>query len=296
MRGVRRSIWIGSAVGLVLSASTAGAVLGAVGVVDLTHEERITSLPAGAIDYFSCPGEDALGSFHGGDRVWATGRDTDVEWVAVRSPASLDTRVWVLAEALDPDDPIEDLPVTDCSPATTTTASSAPAPAETTTTINGGGSSTTTDSAATAATGTSSTTGSVTTSTPVSTTTGSGSTTTTTPDDEAPDIAAVVAEPPRIWEDGPDCARLPREAAVAAEVTDERSAVASVMLSWSVGGSEGSVPMEMTGGGWTALVGAFAPGTIGSASAVLLTITATDASGNVGSVDDESLLTLEGCA
>lgn len=267
-----------------------GAVLGAAGTIDLSHEERVVARPPGAVDYLSCPEGDPLGVFHGGDRVWATGRDGSGKWIAVRSPAALGTRVWLPAEEVDPDDALDDLPVVECGPEATTTTST---PATT-------GSATTAPPGSTTSTSEPSTdTSSITTTTaPPQTSTTSTvapATTTTIADDEGPMILGVTTAPDRIWEAGLDCSRLPRESTVSVEVDDPGTGVASVELTWSVGGSVGTVAMTASGDTWSATVGPFAPGTVDAPTAVSLTAVAADGAENLTEVTETAALTLEVC-
>jgi hypothetical protein len=289
---VRPWLWI--AVATLGVAVGAGAALGGTGAVDLSDEERFAELLPGEATYHLCPDDVSLGVFHGGDRVYVTGRDGSGAWVEVRAPEDLSARVWVRVQELDPDASLDGLPVVDCafatgaSPSTTSGA-----------TTPGTGEPSTTGPPGTAGDSTTSSAGMPTTTGPPDATTSTGFPTTTGPPDTTPpDISELRVNLPSIWEDGPSCSRLPRQATVAGTVTDADSAVAGVTLRWTIGeGTDDSTAMTSSATTWSATIGPFPPGTVDElGDAVVLTVTATDTAGNVATVEDFRLLRLEGCA
>ncbi|MDZ7679528.1 MAG: sigma-70 family RNA polymerase sigma factor, partial [Acidimicrobiales bacterium] len=108
-------------------------------------------------------------------------------------------------------------------------------------------------------------------------------TTTTVADTQEPTIGEVTADPQQIWEDGGPavCDGMPRTSAVEVAVTDD-SGVESVTLTWQVGGEAATVPMQPSGGSWTATVGPVSDDTIpfGSTEPVGLVVHAVDGAGN----------------
>ena len=56
---------------------------------------------------FLCPGADPAGERRGGDRVWVVGADESGAWVVVRDPVH--GQVWLAAEAVAPDLPLDEL-------------------------------------------------------------------------------------------------------------------------------------------------------------------------------------------
>jgi len=267
---VRRA-WIALAAALAAVCALTGVALGATGVVDVTHEHREVVLPHGVAPYSTCPATPALGWFHGGDRVYATGRDDSGDWIQVRAPFDVTARVWVRRKGVDPDRTFAKLPVVACVTTSTTTTVS------------------TTTSTSVPTTGTSSSTAPSSTSTTVAAT--AVPTTTRPSDTKPPIIGTPVVDPPRIHEDVPDCAVFPHTATVTVRVVDTDSGVADVVLGWSVGDTTHSVRMTASGDTWSAKVGPFPGSTLaGGEAPISLSITARDRAGNMAIRADASVM------
>ena len=230
----------------------------------------------GFVDLFRCPGADSLGVARSGDRLQATARATDGEWVEVRSPFDLTDRAWIARDVIDPDRELDDLPTRECA-ARVEYASGSTAPttfggsttAATTTTIDG-----------------------VTTAAPT-TAPAPGSTTTPTPtngaDTSAPQISAITKDTEHIYEDVPGvCPGHPTTVLVRATVTDNLG-VSDVTLEWSVGPQSGGVAMTRQGSQWSATIGPLADDAVAypdDREPLSFTIRARDAAGNVREADN----------
>lgn len=214
------------------------------------------------VAYVPCPGMDPLGFFHGGDRVFVTGRTADGAWLEVRAPFDVMNRVWIEASYATPDSDVSVLPVAECG-----------------LDLTAAGSSTTTSTSTTSATSTSST--STTTTRPATTTTG-----TTAPpppsDTEGPTIAVFQSDEDQLWEDGAPCVAQPRTMLVGGYAEDP-SGIDSVWIDWSVGNESGTTPALLVNpdfpGFYFAEVGPFPTTTLDDGSeSIWLQMSAYDAS------------------
>ena len=251
--------------GALAAGGLVGGVLGAVGGLDLVGEPAHLATAATA-SYYDCPDGRAAGSVTRGDRVFITGRDESGGWVEIRSPASVQSRVWMRVDHVLADSEPVDLPVHSCLLVVEVIA-------ESTTTI-------------VPVTVPTSTTTTATTTTSTTTTT----TTTVAADTTPPSISTPGVTPNPIWEqDYPGIAcppNTPRQATVSTTVTDS-GGVASVTASWVVPGL-GTVTKTMSGGGSarTVLFGPYPAQTWPENSpsyqiVVTITIRATDSFSNV---------------
>ncbi|MFP4512565.1 MAG: RNA polymerase sigma factor [Acidimicrobiales bacterium] len=135
---------------------------------------------------------------------------------------------------------------------------------------------------------------------PTTTTTEAPQTTTTVADTQGPTIGEVTADPQQIWEDGEPavCDGMPRTSTVEVTVADD-TGVESVTLTWQVGDEAATVPMQPSGGSWTATVGPVSDETIpfGSTEPVSLVVDAVDGAGNESSRQgDPGTLLLNDCS
>lgn len=279
------------------------AVLGAValaGVATGAWAGATRSAPAsavvelGSVTLFDCPGGGYLGRLTSGDRIVLTGRTADSKWVELRDPTDLSARAWVDAAAVEADNDIAGLAVSECGGTVTTAPTSIPE--ETSTTLV---EETTTLVEETIPPSTS------TAPPPVSSTTVPRQSTTTAPpgpsptpaptpapDRTGPTLSNVGASPNPIWtqaQPGVPCppAKSKLTTTVNAAVSDP-SGVASVHLEWAVNGRSGTANMAPVGGTWRGTIGPFAPDTLptsgaGMNQAVTVTVRATDAAGNTSS-------------
>src|SRR5690606_29715927 len=131
---------------LVSSAVAAGVWLGYNGVLPFGSTAGAT-ITGGGLPYYLCPATAEAGEVHDGDRVLVTGVDESGNWLEIRDPQSLEARVWVQREYVDPDRDL-DVPVAPCAlevgrfdrlasaeeTTTTTTTTTTPPDEETTTT------------------------------------------------------------------------------------------------------------------------------------------------------------------
>jgi hypothetical protein len=256
--------------------------LAATGVVDPVDDHQEVAVGGGEVTYHVCPDQAAAGSFHRGDRVYATGRNEAGDWVAVRAPLDVNVRVWVRAEGVDPDRSFDDLPVVGCEP------------------LGGGateqaGSSTTTAPAesTTSSETTSTETTQVTTTVPESTeSTETVSPTVTGPSDTAgPVIGAVTSDQPKIWESG--CAVV--TANIRVPVSDAGSGVVRVQLGWSVAGLFGATDMTQSLELWLARIGPFTDVLSTYEEPISMSVTAWDRAGNISYRDAGPVLVLGDC-
>jgi hypothetical protein len=121
--------------GLVAGA-VAGVVLERAQLVDPAGEPVPTVLRIDSVSAFDCPAGVPVAALARGDRVLATGRTVDGDWVEIRSPLQLGGRVWVPSEAIGADPlsgGIDDLPLRECAEETTTTAPSSTSTSSTST-------------------------------------------------------------------------------------------------------------------------------------------------------------------
>ena len=203
---------------VVIAGGIAGGIAGAAGGVDLLGDQTL-HLGPDAVPVYACPGEQALGALHRGDRVFATALDESGDWVQVRAAFDLDARVWVAASLVVPDRSFDGLAVADSEcdvalrpPAATTTPTPTPLPGPTatptTTPLPGP------------------------TTTP--TTTPLPGPTTTVPDTSGPTMTGLLVDPAQIREkntDGTSCPP-PKTTTVSVTATDA-SGVADVTVSWA---------------------------------------------------------------
>ncbi len=233
------SVAIGAAVGGLV----VGSVLGFTGAVDLVGEGAPAALAAEA-SFYECGFEEPSGGLISGDRVYATGRDANGDWIEIRSPHDSNARVWIRAVQLTPDAELALLPVVPCDePATAIVETD-----ETTTTT-------------VADTTTTTTVVTTTTTTIPPTTTTVPATTTTVP--AAPTVGAITEEHDPIWEKYPaypdSCLGSPNTpvtSLISAPVTAP-AGIDSVVMLWSVGGTSGQVTMTLSGGQYRATLGPF---------------------------------------
>jgi len=66
------------------------------------------------VSTFDCPDGSDVGEVHRGDRVLATGRDEKSDWIEIRDPRDLGSRVWVNTRYLVPDADLSGLDVREC--------------------------------------------------------------------------------------------------------------------------------------------------------------------------------------
>jgi hypothetical protein len=83
------------------------------------------------VPFYFCPGEDAMGEVHGGDRVFITGKTADAGWLELRAPNNVQSRIWVESRYITEDADLGGIPETDCEipvgeTAATTTSTSEP--------------------------------------------------------------------------------------------------------------------------------------------------------------------------
>lgn len=285
-----------------------GAGLAAGDAVDLVSDGTIVAT-LDPVVFYDCPDGAALGTFHRGDRVWATARDEDGGWVQLRGPQLVDV-VWVDAAVVVPDESFDDLAVRDCDDTTdvlfegetaTTTATVAGAtttttkPKKTTTTTRpaGGGGGDGEPTTTTGAPGTTTTTsggGG-----------GGGTTSTTQGDTTGPSITGIDASPSQIREFVEEfCPEAPT-ATVTVSVSDPSGIQAgSVRLSWTVDTTSGSKAMDhVSGSTYRATVGPFPDSTLTGPdpdpSPVTLRVTADDTVGNSASAQTSAELSLQRC-
>jgi RNA polymerase sigma factor (sigma-70 family) len=124
---------------------------------------------------------------------------------------------------------------------------------------------------------------------------GGAATTTTLGDTTGPSIGPIGASPASIHEDG--SAQCQDTTSKVSATVNDASGVASVTLSWSVGGASGGKAMSGAGGAWSATAGPFEDDTIppNSSQAISLTVVAKDAEGNSSSRTTSGALTLHDC-
>ena len=261
MGGDRGAISIAVAVIIAVGGGAAvGVALDQGGAFGGDGETTVVALDA--VNVTDCPAGAVLGQLHRGDRVFATGRDQDGDWIEIRDPAALANRIWIDAPYLVPDSDLARLPVHDCATTTTTPADAAPADPGATTTTTAGGSTGTTPG-------------------------GGGSTPPPAPSDTTgPTITGAAAVFPAIWEASvpapATCAGgQPTKSIVSAAASDP-SGIASVTMSWSVEATSGSKAMTSSNGAnFNTVLGTFPQTTIAGASApISVTITARDSVGN----------------
>jgi len=293
---------------IVIGGVGAGLVVERAGLVSPISETSIVAT-LDEVPYYGCPEQSFGGNLHRGDRVFATGKTETGDWVEIRAPFDLASRVWVEARWLNPDSGLEVLPEADCeglefevaaATTTTITAPSSSATSSTTTTITPPSSAattttavattttavaTTTTAAATTTTAAATTTTAAAITTTAATTTTTSTTTTTTSttappaDQEGPTVILFQSTEDELWEDANygGCPSQQRTAVVSAAVFDP-SGISSVQLSWSVGSSSGIVEMlESASDIYSVTIGLFPANTISGADApILLTLTARD--------------------
>ncbi|WP_436793982.1 hypothetical protein [Actinospongicola halichondriae] len=289
---VQQNVFADDAVGGTVGAP-AGVDLDGDGVI--SDDERITP----SAIYFDCPGGEALGELHDGDRILTVGiHDTADGWLALRKPLEPSETVWIAAEQVVPDGETGDLPAMPCAegealqiagpdeieddPDTTEVA----APDETTTTRPTSETTQTSKPSTTATTKPNATT----TTKPKSTTT---TTTTTVP---APALSLLAPSPSAISElrgDGNACAEggpTAKTSLVRATTTNADS----VTMSWSVAGNEGQKNMSETSSDfWQVVLGSFGQSTISSGTATInVTVRAT---GPGGTTTKNTTVTLHNC-
>lgn len=238
------------------------------------------------VSYSVCPGENELGTFHGGDRVYITGINTAGDWLEVRAPFDTDERVWVATDQVVEDSPLDGLPHVDCELPV------AAAPETTTTT-------TTTEPSTTTA-------GSTTTEAPTTTGTTEAPTTTGTTepppppppsDTEGPRINFFQADEDEIWENGLPCVGQQMTVQVGGVVVDDGSDVDAVWIDWEVGTSQGTAPaLELADHVYFAEIGPFPDSTVTGGDAwISLSLFAYDTHQNESSVTSDSLVVLRNC-
>ena len=223
------------------------------------------------VEFSPCPGLDSLGSFHGGDRVFVTGRTDSSDWLEVRAPFDVATRVWIEASYATSDSDVSVLPVVECALGLSVAAPSATSTSSTSTT----------SASSTSTTFTSSTT-TTTTTLPAPTTTETTQPPPPPTDTDGPTIAVFQADEDELWEDATPCAAQPRTMLVGGFVEDP-SGVDSVWIDWSVASESGTTPALLVNpdfpGFFFAEVGPFPTSTLDSGSApIWLQMTAYDAS------------------
>jgi hypothetical protein len=240
------------AVGLVTGAVT-GVVLERTGVVDPLAEPAPVVVRIDRVTVHDCPDGIPVGALARGDRVLATARSGDGDWLEIRSPLDLDGRAWVSSAAIVGDDGeagVLRLPERSCDdqrPSTTTTSTSATTTSttSTSTTSTTSTSTTTTSTTLVPTTSTSTTlpnvapvlrlvvTGSLSGQPPAgtttSTTTGASTTSTTLP----PGQFFYVHVTPSLC----------RTDAVATVDAADPDGVTAVHLRWAIDGSSGQQPM-----------------------------------------------------
>jgi hypothetical protein len=277
---------------LLLGAAIGGAVVaGAVGVGLGVSGALSDGGPAGAVTrsalaYYLCPATGAAGELHDGDRVLVTGVDESGDWLQVRDPASLDRRVWVQREYVDPDRELE-VPVADCSTEVRSFESADPAP--TTTTTETTLPSETTEPEVPEET-TTTTSPATTTTAPTTTTTTAPTTTTTTA--PAPVIGAITRSPATIIEDWvgyPGTCNGPTTSSISVPISNASSAT----MSWNVGPQPRSTSMSAQGGVFSAILGPFDETVVASGN-VTITVTIT-AVGPGGQATKQTTVRLDDC-
>ena len=100
-------------VGALTTGALVGGLLGLLEGLDLVGEPAHLATAATA-SYYDCPDSRATGSVTRGDRVFITGRDDSGYWMEIRSPASVQSRVWMRAGHVLADSEPVDLPVHSC--------------------------------------------------------------------------------------------------------------------------------------------------------------------------------------
>lgn len=124
--------------GLVAGAA-AGLVLERSGVVDPLGEPAPVVVRIDRVPVLDCPDGMPVASLARGDRVLATARSDDGDWLEIRSPVDLDGRAWVSSAAVAGDEGasgVLQLPERGCDddrPTTTTTSTSTTSTSTTTT-------------------------------------------------------------------------------------------------------------------------------------------------------------------
>jgi hypothetical protein len=236
----------------------AGVALAAGGAIDLLPDSRAAASREGA-PYRLCPGEAVAGYRQAGDRVLVTARNADGKWVEIRSSADLGARVWMAADDIVPDGPLDDLPERECAssleprlvaatPLADVLEEKDEPKADPTPSADPGEDSATDEQA----------------------------------DSTGPSITEMSASPKHIYEHFPNAGNCDDQnvSTIKARVTGS-SGVASVRLRWSVAGESGSKEMTRTGTIYSGTVGPFEPGTVPSSGAnVRIRILAVDDEGN----------------
>jgi hypothetical protein len=304
--------------GIGLALALVGGVL-AVSLGGSSGPESITTANQ-TVHMYRCPGSEPVGTLRRGDVVRSLARSRDSKWLAVTFPTDVAEQVWVPAKEVSSDTPTSKLPIARCTaknaveiagkkpPTTDATPTTASKPR------SSSGATTTTARAATTSTTTlravpnnvpSKNKGSNPVSTPAPTKPNPQSgpkptgpptsapppppppTTTVPPDTTPPEIASVVSTPKNIYSNNGICgASTPKTSTIAAEVSDDRG-VKSVTMAWRWNGvlfadQNGATSRSMTlsGSDYVAEFGKF--GDVQKYGITLvLTITATDLSGNV---------------
>lgn len=280
-----------------LAAAGAGAGFGAQRLLEEPSGDsgELVRAPVAAFD---CPGGVEIGELHGGDRVLITARGAD-GWLRIRDPFDVESAWWVPAGAVGADESVEQLDLVDCGGTVLEPgrldAGGAPveeaSPEETTTTVAGeappstiivdgqvvvpqpspGAPSTTAPSVPRPRPG------------PTVPSNPSPPPPPPPPSDTTGPALTVAVSPADIWEldgGGISCGTLPRQATLAANVSDP-SGIAEVRATWSVGNyNENKV---LAGGATrTTTIGAYPFNTIPTSQqfTINVTVTARDGAGN----------------
>lgn len=281
--------------GLAVAGLVAGGATGATGV--LRSDPTAVTVALDRVAYARCPGGEATGAFHRGDRVLAVVRSDDGAWLGVRSPVDVARLAWVEKRFITSDGSTSELPVDDCEPhgvvevagviaaePPTTLAVTDSVPVGTSTTVPGATTTAPSGPGTTAGRGVVTTHPVVGTSPPATSPPTPG--TTAAPGDTTAPVIGAISSTHSSLRASTYCGNNFWQAGIATVVTDNVG-VATVTLSWSVNGAArndeagvSSKAMATQANNYSATIGKF-PGPNATATAqLLLTVTARDAAGN----------------
>ena len=251
---------------VVMGALLLGGVLGVGGRL-ASLESSGGTLALTPVGYAACPGGSEIGQFHRGDRVLSTGRNKVGNWLEVRDPGALGSRVWVEAKFVVPDGATNGLPVREC--AATATTPTAPTALTTPTTATAP----TTQPGSPALPGPGGGPGG-------GGPGGSGGVADTT----GPHLDTIGASPGEIWEHNDSLAHQcsSTTTSVLSVPISDPSGVSSASFTWSYPGHSGSGSLSNAGGTWTGTLGRFDEDAIPDFTVydVTVTVTAVDRLGN----------------
>ena len=266
-----------------------GAGLGVTGALDSGDDSETSA--GNFVDVYTCPvASGAIGQVAPGQRILITAIGPDDEFFEINYPLSPNGRAWIATDRIEPDEPTNDLPESNCrllfteetgpqiedEGQATATPTATPDPDVTATaeaTVQGDDDTTQTDDEDTPVEDQATPTEVPPTAQP-----------TQPPDTTPPAITQGSVGPAEINENQPQaCVQRPTTVDVSAIVSDE-SGVAKVQVSYSLADTSGFTDKTMTlsGGQYRATVGPFS---VASGTTVTFTVIASDQAGNESSAN-----------